>query len=217
MIKPVLKYCIPIYLVLGYITMLVGRRTIFSSEASLILLVLIAVIIALGLFIGLIISVLARKPNHERKFYGLGQIISFALIVSFIIYGLLIDTRSKRSMAEENEVTIRELTDTITRPYVLRAYNNLQSKFNSPNDLEIHSITEIQQPEGFTIYFVYTLFNTKSKEYYSKYEVSNTLVQLVQFNLDKQTNPGFFKFRKQQEAELDTVAKVLETYEEKTK
>ena len=150
MIKPILKYCIPIYLVLGYITMVAVRRTIFSSEASLILLVFIAVIIALGLFIGLIISVLARKPNHEHKFYGLGQIISFSLIASFIIYGLLIDSRPKRSMAEENEVTIQQLTDTITRPYVLRAYNNLKSKFNSPNDLEIKSITEIQQPDGFT-------------------------------------------------------------------
>lgn len=205
------------YLILGYMTIVAVRRTIFSLEASLILLVFIAVIIVLGLFFGLLISVIARKPNHERKFYGIGQIISFMLIAGFLTYGLLVDTQPKRSKAEENEVMIRQLTDSITRAYVSRSFENLKSKFNSPNDLDVKSITEIQQPEGYNIYFVYTLFDTKSKEYYSKYEVNTALVKLVQFNLDTRTNPGFLNFRKQQESEIDTVAKVLDTLDGKTK
>jgi hypothetical protein len=120
-------------------------------------------------------------------------------------------------MAEENAVTIQDLTDTITRPYVLGAYNNLTSKFNSPNDLETNSITQLQQSDGFTIYFTYNLFNNQSKEYYSKYKVNDAQAKLVQFNLDTRSNPDYFKLHKQQEAEIDTLTKALEQHNEMTK
>jgi hypothetical protein len=209
MIKPVLKYCIPIYLLLAYITLAVAKGTMFPLAAFLIASVLIVVIVVLGLVIGMIISVLFRMPNHERKFYWIGQMISVAFLVTTFIQAFLTDNRPKRSMAEENEVTIRELTDTITRPFVLRAFENLKSKFNSPNDLEINSVTELQNAEGFTVYFSYNLNNNPSKEYYSKYDVGNVQAKLIEFNLDTRSTAEYLQIRKQHE-KTDSLVDKLE-------
>src|SRR6516164_7915113 len=109
MIKPVLKYCIPIYLLLGLATIIVLRRSSPSLAAVLLLLFMIICVIVLGLLIGMIISVLIRRPHRERIFYTIGQLISFVLLASTFIQAIPANNHPKRSIAEENEVTVREV------------------------------------------------------------------------------------------------------------
>ena len=115
-------------------------------------------------------------------------------------------------MADENIVTIRDLTDTVTRPFVLRAFENLVSKFNSPNDLEINSVIELQDSDGFTVYFTYNLFPAESQEYYSKYEVNNSDAKLIQYN-SPLSSQDYLKLSKQIQAEIDTVTKIVKSRE----
>ena len=81
MILPVLKYCTPIYLILAGISLVVIERGAVTLPAVLVFLVLIAAIIVLGLLLGMILSVLIKKPQHERTFYWIGQVIAFLLVV----------------------------------------------------------------------------------------------------------------------------------------
>jgi hypothetical protein len=81
MILPVLKYCLPIYLLLagGLFLEIRGGRTL---GAALVLLGLIVAITVLGLILGMILSVLVRKPKFETVFYLIGQVVAFGLIVT---------------------------------------------------------------------------------------------------------------------------------------
>lgn len=206
MIKPVLKYCIPIYLLLGYATLVVLRRGDVSVEVLLVLLIPIAIIIVLGLLFGVFISVLIRKPNHERKFYWIGQLASFMLATTFFIYAWE-DSQYKRSNAEENELTIRNVTDSISRPFVLPAFDSLKLKFKNPNDLKLNSVTSFANDDGFTVYFAYNLVDNHIKEYYSRYKVENGQARLVQFNLDTRSTIDYLHVSRQQDALKDTLKK----------
>jgi hypothetical protein len=168
--------------------------------------ILIVIVIVVGLLFGMIISVVIRKPNHDRKFYWIGQLISLTLFASTFAH-TLVDGHHKRSIAEENEITIRDVTDSITRPFVHRAFDSLKLKFKSPNDLDLNSVTSIQNAGGFTVYFAYNLFDHSDKEYYSKFEVKNAQAQLVQFNLDTRSTIDYLHVYKQQEALKDTLKK----------
>ena len=209
MIKPVLKYCIPIYLVLGCVSMGMLRRgwipLMDLLEGFLGLLLMIAIVTVLGLFFGMVISVVIRKPNHERKFYWLGQLISFALIAIPLTQAILDSNPPKRSIAEQNEITIREVTDTFSRQFVVPAFDSLKSKFKNPNDLNLNSVTTIEHDGGFSVYFAYNLFDNKTKEYYSKYEVKNDQIQLAQFNLDTHSTREYLHIQKRQEGLKDTL------------
>jgi hypothetical protein len=206
MIKPVLKYCIPIYLLLGYTTLVALRRGDVSVEVLLVLLIPIAIIIVLGLFFGVFISVLIKKPNHESKFYWIGQLASILLVTAFFIYAWE-DNNHKRSNAEENELTIRNVTDSDSRPFVLPAFDSLKLKFKSPNDLHLNSVTSFVNDDGLTVYFAYNLIADHAKEYYSKYKVENGQARLVQFNLDTRSTIDYLHVSRQQDALKDTLKK----------
>jgi hypothetical protein len=206
MLRSILKYCIPIYLLLGCITIVVIRQ--FDNFLAFLLVswILIAIIIAVGLFFGMIISVVIRKPNHEPKFYWIGQLVSLTLIAPTFIH-TVVDGRRTRSNAEENEITIRNVTDSISGPFVHRAFDSLKLKFKSPNDLDLNSVTEIENRDGFTVYFAYNLFGKHDKEYYSKYRVKTDQAQLVQFNLDTRSTIDYLHVHKLQESLKDTLKK----------
>ena len=87
MIKHALKYCIPVYLLVGGITiaLTLGRRDEFLPALAAVLF-LITIVVVAGLLIGMIISVLIKKPNYKRKVYLLGQLISFTLLVGAMVY-----------------------------------------------------------------------------------------------------------------------------------
>jgi hypothetical protein len=80
MILPVLKYCLPIYLLLAGL-LLLGVKGGHSLAAVLILLGLIIAITVLGLILGMLLSVLIRRPKLERWFYLIGQVVAFGVIV----------------------------------------------------------------------------------------------------------------------------------------
>lgn len=153
----------------------------------------------------MVISVVIRKPNHERTFYWLGQLISLALIAIPLTQAILDSNPPKRSNAEQNEITIREVTDTFSRQFVVPAFDSLKSKFKNPNDLNLNSVTTIENDGGFSVYFAYNLFGNKAKEYYSKYEVTNDQIQLAQFNLDTHSTREYLHIQKRQEGLKDTL------------
>jgi hypothetical protein len=80
MILRVLKYCIPIYLVLA-VLLLSEIRGGRSWDAVLILLGLIAAITVLGLILGMVACVLVRVPAYELAFYAIGQVVAFGFMV----------------------------------------------------------------------------------------------------------------------------------------
>jgi hypothetical protein len=161
----------------------------------------------------MIISVLIRRPHRERIFYTIGQLISFVLLASTFIQAIPANNHPKRSIAEENEVTVREVTDSSIWPFVLPAFDSLKLKFKNPNDIEINSVTALQNSRGFTLYFVYNLSGDKSEEYYSKYQAHKGQADLIQFNLNTRATRGGMRLQKQQKAIDDSVNK----YEKMTK
>ena len=76
----ILKYCIPIYLVLAAMLLRVIRGG-GSWDAALLFLGLIAAVTVMGLILGMVISVLVRKPRYDMVFYAAGQVVAFGSIV----------------------------------------------------------------------------------------------------------------------------------------
>lgn len=82
MILPVLKYCLPIYVLLAFGFVLAVKHAPIDIVGVLVLAAIIAAITVLGLILGMILSVLIRKPRHERVFYAIGQLIAFVLVLT---------------------------------------------------------------------------------------------------------------------------------------
>jgi hypothetical protein len=206
MIKPILKYCISLYLVLGFIAFLLLKKDDGPLGPLLALSILIVIIVVVGLFLGMIISVLIRRPARERIFYGIGQALSFTLGASFFLYALF-HNPDKRTNAELNEATIRNLNNNNSWPFILPAFDSLKLKFKSPDDLKLNAVTSFGKDSGYTVYFAYNLFNNNTKEYYSKYEVANGQAKLIQFNLNTQSSIDYLHVSGKQEELKDSMKK----------
>lgn len=78
MILSVLKYFTSLYVLLAA-CLFAGVRGGRTVEAALVLLGLIVAITVLGLLLGLVLSVLIRRPKYERVFYSIGQLVALGL------------------------------------------------------------------------------------------------------------------------------------------
>lgn len=124
MIKKILKYCIPFYILSGLITIItylvitgpyhnlwgVALLTIITT-------LLIALIItAIGLLFGLVPSILIQRPAKEKIFYWVGQIVAFVVFYAWFINWVTPDLHKHtiKTNAQENEATIESLTDQLT-------------------------------------------------------------------------------------------------------
>jgi hypothetical protein len=154
--------------------------------------VLSAVLYGLGLLIGLILSIIIRKPARENSFYFIGQSLSLALLIFFLMKSYFED--AQKTYAERNEITIRN-----TEPFIETAYEKMKSNFPSPNEYLIHtyysighdSIENFEVKKVFVIYFVYNLKKTPKTNYYSKFVVFNNDATLEEFQIETNNNQEY--------------------------
>src|SRR5687768_13856346 len=85
----------------------------------------------LGVFIGIVISVIARKPAIDPYFYLAGQLIIVAAIAAFWIVAMYEGGQRQKNFGniEDNESYIKWMVDDERREVVRMAYLKLTEKF----------------------------------------------------------------------------------------
>jgi len=182
MIKKILKYCIPVYILSGIITALIfiiprglgnaGNVAVFITVVPLAFTLIIA---AIGLLLGLVPSILIQSQSKEKTFYWTGQIISFIAFYTFFTY-MMVHNFNKKTNAQENEATILSLTDNGREYFGRVAFDSLKLKFKTPDDFVLNTYTifvqdstiNSQKDSVYTVYFSYTLKDNKDKELMAK-------------------------------------------------
>lgn len=226
MIKKILKYCVPAYILSGIITsivILIPRGPANIGYAALyVLLVSLAftlIITAVGLLLGLVPSILIQSPAKEKLFYWVGQIFSFIAFYTFFIY-LMVHDFNKKTTAQENEATIESLTNNGQEYFGRIAFDSLKQKFKTPDDFVLNTYTVFEQDSTinsqkdsiFTVYFSYMLKDDKAKELMAKYFVIDHQAILKGFDIDKHDNAEYMQVYKKQEvlkAKLDKLDKAV--------
>ena len=217
MIKKILKYCVPAYILSGLIT-IITYLVITGSYHNLwgvalitiITTLFIALIItAIGLLFGLVPSILIQRPAKEKIFYWVGQIVAFIVFYAWFINLIAPDfhKHSIKTNAQENEATIVSLTDHGKEYFTRIAFDSLELKFKTPDDFVLNtyiaferdSTIDSQKHHIYTVYFSYTPNDDKTKELMAKYLVINHQAILAGFDIDKYDNPEFMRAYKEQE------------------
>lgn len=230
MIKKILKYCVPAYILSGLITIITYLVTTGPYHnlwgvalLTIITTLLIALIItAIGLLLGLVPSILIQRPAKEKIFYWVGQIVAFIVFYAWFINLIAPDfhKHSIKTNAQENEATIVSLTDHGKEYFARIAFDSLELKFKSPDDFvfntyiafEQDSTIDSQKDSIYTVYFSYTLKDNKEKELMAKYFVIEHQAVLAGFDVDKYDNPEYMRVYKKQEvlkAKLDKFDKAI--------
>ena len=226
MIKKILKYCVPVYILSGIITALsfiipgglgnIGNAVVFIT---LVPLAFTLIITAIGLLLGLVPSILIQIPSKEKTFYWTGQIISFIAFYTFFIY-MTVHDFNKKTTAQENEATIVSLTDHGKEYFARIAFDSLELKFKTPDDFVLNtyiafekdSTIDSQKKHTYTVYFSYTLKDNKAKELMAKYIVIDHQAILAGFDIDKYDSAEYMQVYKKQEvlkAKLDKFDKAI--------
>jgi hypothetical protein len=215
MIKKILKYCIPAYLLSGVVTIIViAKGHVNLLPAAIFLVVIIAIITGVGLLLGLIPSILIQRPAIEKAFYWIGQIISFIAFYTYFLYSVNFGS-DKKTNEQENEATMRSLTDNGKEYFGLVAFDSLKLKFRTPDDFVLNTYTvfaqdsmvNAQKDPIYTVYFSYTLKDDKENELMAKYIVMDHQARLAGFNIDKNANEEFMRVYRKQEALKDSANK----------
>ena len=151
-----------------------------------------AIFYIVGLLIGLVISILLRKPEKEPLFYLIGQLLPLFILLLTGIY-VFYDNFNKPYFRINEERS--EKLD----PEIKLAYENLKSKFPSPNDFLFHTYAaygnisrkNIQPDTSYTIYLEYNLKINPKLTYYSKYRVDKYGIQLLDFQVPADTSEEY--------------------------
>jgi hypothetical protein len=176
-----------IYILIGILIFILSiwekKRVDWSS--TLLSIILLTGLYALGLIIGLILSIIIRKPTRENSFYFIGQSLSLILFVFFLMKSYFED--AQKTYIERNENTIRN-----SQPYIETAYEKMKSNFSSTNDYLIHtyycfghdSVENYKVDSSFLVYFVYNLKKQPKTIYFSKFIVFKNAATLVEFQIE---------------------------------
>jgi hypothetical protein len=218
MIKKILKYCVPAYVLSGiisFIAVFVITGPVYNLWLAALFTVIVALFIALiissiGLLFGLIPSILIQRASKEKIFYWVGQIAAFIVFYAWFINSMVPDLHkhTKKTTAQENEATILSLTNHGKEYFARIAFDSLELKFKTPDDFVLNtyiafehdSTIDSKKDPIYTVYFSYTLKDDKTKELMAKYLVIDHKAILASFDIDKYENAEFMRVYKKQEA-----------------
>jgi hypothetical protein len=159
---------------------------------------------AMGIFIGLFLSVIFKRPRKEPLFYLAGQLVIIITVSSLIYYSLHKSQAAVRIMANKtynHELIESEFkdryADTVVSNIKMICLNELENDFKDPQAFRIVSFytqvldTTIHEQKD-TVYHVFLLYTTLSKiKRISKISVLNKNAHTEVFNGDPSTNIEF--------------------------
>ena len=176
MLKKPVRFFFLLYSALVVITLAfsLGRRQQMEDVAFPVMIFSAGFYIA-GLLIGLLMSILFRRPEKEPLFYLIGQIFPLTVLLLTGVY-VFYDNFNKPYFRKNKERTER------LDPEMRLAYENLKSKYSSPNDFLFHTYASygniskknINPDTAYTIYLEYNLKANPKLTYYSKYRYTRT-------------------------------------------
>ncbi len=151
--------------------------------------------LAVGLFFGMLLSAIFRKPAKEDLFYWIGQFMSLALVVFLLGLAAFQSTEGKLTNDEKNKKLIDDVARDAGGYAIQLAFDTLRAHFNDPNEFILHSTTtyvsgkdslnrtlrdinEEAQDSLFTIYLFYNFPRLREGDFYAKVRVTGTRVTL---------------------------------------
>ena len=153
---------------------------------------LLVILYGLGLFLGLVISILFRKPEQEKTFYFIGQCLSLAFLLAILLISFFDDAQINYAERNDNKMSN-------TEPQAEIAYDKMKTNFSSPNDFLIRtyfsigrdSVENFEVNHAWTVYFVYNLKKHPKTTYFSKFIVFKNKASIAEFQIQTKNNQEF--------------------------
>ena len=155
----------------------------------------------LGLFIGVIISVIAQKPYREHWYYIAGQVIVIGGVIYLILNNIYEARRHQKNYGNiESNHSFVDLDNRHTSEDepVKKAFRKLESSFENPNAFHItkynsywgDTLRDMRLDSVFLVYFTYTV---DKKELFSKVSVLEDTARIEILHGDARTDPEYLR------------------------
>jgi hypothetical protein len=220
-----LKYFIGFYAIILVLAIIVSARGGHEDSPWLfygLLVLSVVLMLAIGLFFGMLLSVIFRKPAKENLFYWIGQFMSLALVVSLLGFAAFQTREGNLTNDEKNKKLIDNLARGASAYAIVLAFDTLRAHFKDPNGFLLYSTTtyvlskdslnhELRdinveaQDSLFNVYLFYDFPRLREKDFYAKVRVTGTQVKLEKKDVDVSTSAEY----KHMQHVMDTIDNIL--------
>jgi hypothetical protein len=209
MIKNVLKYFIALYLLILVLLVILGLVKKQPGDDFVWPLVgitcLLAALLVIGLFIGMVLSVLLKMPAREKLFYWIGQFVSLSALVWLTWYARW-GGKETLTHDAQNQRTIADLSEGPAGYALKLSFDTLRSHFTDPNEFKIDSTITVSPgiprldsltnktiivDSTFIVYLIYHFPRLKEGEFYAKTRITGNQIKLEKINEDTKTSAEY--------------------------